>query len=33
MRSAKLAVAWALVGLPLCYGLFTTLTEVAALFR
>ncbi|GAA1254038.1 MFS transporter small subunit [Arthrobacter pascens] len=29
---SKLAVAWALVGLPLGYGVFQTLTRVAALF-
>lgn len=30
--TARIAVAWALVGIPLCYGLFITLTKVAALF-
>ena len=29
---SKLAVAWALVGVPLGYGVFQTLTRVAALF-
>ncbi|GAC1369881.1 MAG: hypothetical protein NVSMB43_04840 [Pseudarthrobacter sp.] len=28
----RLAVAWALVGIPLAYGVFQTLTQVAALF-
>ncbi|HEU4666277.1 MAG TPA: hypothetical protein VFS79_01335 [Arthrobacter sp.] len=28
----KLAIAWALVGVPLAYGIFQTLTRVAALF-
>ncbi|WP_258805077.1 MFS transporter small subunit [Pseudarthrobacter sp. NS4] len=28
----KLTVAWALVGIPLAYGVFQTLTRVAALF-
>lgn len=28
----KLAIAWALVGVPLAYGVFQTLTRVAALF-
>ena len=28
----KLAVAWALVGVPLAYGIYQTLTRVAALF-
>lgn len=32
MSTGKVAVAWALVGLPLGYGVFQTLTRVAALF-
>ncbi|WP_446680225.1 MFS transporter small subunit [Arthrobacter terrae] len=32
MTSAKLTVVWALVAFPLLYGLFITLTKVAALF-
>ena len=28
----KLAIAWALVGVPLAYGIYQTLTRVAALF-
>lgn len=32
VSAGKLAVAWALVGLPLGYGVFQTLTRVAALF-
>ncbi|MFC7847102.1 hypothetical protein ACFUTU_01355 [Arthrobacter sp. NPDC057388] len=32
VSAGKLAVAWALVGLPLAYGVFQTLTRVAALF-
>lgn len=28
----KLAIAWALVGIPLAYGIYQTLTRVAALF-
>jgi hypothetical protein len=30
--AGKLAVAWLLVGLPLAYGVYQTLTRVAALF-
>lgn len=30
--AGKLAVAWALVGVPLAYGIYQTLTRVAALF-
>jgi hypothetical protein len=30
--TGKLVVAWALVGLPLGYGVYETLTRVAALF-
>ncbi len=32
VSAGKLAVAWALVGVPLGYGVFQTLTRVAALF-
>ena len=32
MTSAQLTVAWALVGIPLAFGVFMTLTRVAALF-
>ncbi len=32
MSTSKLAVAWALVGVPLAYGIYQTLTRVAALF-
>jgi hypothetical protein len=28
----KLTMAWALVGVPLAYGVYETLTRVAALF-
>ncbi|WP_157366381.1 MFS transporter small subunit [Arthrobacter sp. Soil763] len=30
--TGKLVVGWALVGLPLAYGVYETLTRVAALF-
>jgi len=30
--TGKLVIAWALVGLPLAYGVYETLTRVAALF-
>ncbi len=30
--TGRLAVAWALVGVPLGYGVYETLTRVAALF-
>ncbi|WP_269450081.1 MFS transporter small subunit [Arthrobacter sp. U41] len=30
--TGKLAVAWALVGVPLGFGVYETLTRVAALF-
>lgn len=30
--TGKLVVAWALVGVPLGYGVYETLTRVAALF-
>lgn len=32
METGRIAGAWALVGIPLCYGLFVTLTKVTALF-
>lgn len=32
MTGARIAVVWALVGLPLAYGIVQTLTRVAALF-
>jgi hypothetical protein len=30
--TGKLTVAWALVGVPLAYGVYETLTRVTALF-
>lgn len=30
--TGKVALAWALVGVPLAYGVYETLTRVAALF-
>lgn len=30
--TGRLGVAWALVGVPLAYGVYETLTRVAALF-
>ena len=30
--TGKLVVAWGLVGVPLAYGVYETLTRVAALF-
>ncbi|MEE2524638.1 hypothetical protein V1639_00840 [Pseudarthrobacter sp. J75] len=30
--TGKLAIGWALVGVPLAYGIYQTLTKVAALF-
>jgi hypothetical protein len=30
--TGRLAAAWALVGVPLAYGVYETLTRVAALF-
>ncbi|MFE4230601.1 hypothetical protein ACFRJ8_22215 [Arthrobacter sp. NPDC056886] len=30
--TGKLVIAWALVGVPLAYGVYETLTRVAALF-
>jgi hypothetical protein len=30
--TGRLSVAWALVGVPLAYGVYETLTRVAALF-
>lgn len=32
MTRTKLTLAWALVGIPLAYGVFQTLTKVSALF-
>ncbi len=32
MNTGKVAIAWTLVGVPLAYGVFQTLTRVAALF-
>lgn len=32
VSTGKLAIAWALVGVPLAYGVYQTLTRVAALF-
>ncbi|WP_420821033.1 MFS transporter small subunit [Sinomonas gamaensis] len=32
MKTARLAIGWILVGLPLLYGVATTLTKVADLF-
>jgi hypothetical protein len=32
VSTGRLAVAWALVGVPLAYGVYETLTRVAALF-
>lgn len=32
ISKTRLAVVWALVGLPLAYGIFQTLTRVTALF-
>lgn len=32
MTKARLTVVWALVGLPLAYGVYQTLTRVPALF-
>ena len=32
MAGARIAVVWALVGIPLVYGVFQTLTRAAALF-
>lgn len=32
MSKARLTFVWALVAVPLAYGIFTTLTRVAALF-
>lgn len=29
---ARIAIAWALVGIPLAYGVYNTLLEAAALF-
>lgn len=32
MSNLKLAFSWLLVGIPLAYGVFQTLTKAAALF-
>ena len=32
MAGARIATVWALVGVPLVYGIFQTLTRAAALF-
>lgn len=32
VSAGKLAAAWALVGVPLAYGVYETLTRVGALF-
>ncbi len=32
MTTARITFVWALVGVPLCYGIFQTLTRVSALF-
>lgn len=32
MTKARIGFVWALVGIPLAYGIFMTLTRVAALF-
>lgn len=32
MTKARIAIVWALVGVPLTYGVFMTLTRVTALF-
>lgn len=32
VSTGKLAAAWALVGVPLAYGVYETLTRVGALF-
>lgn len=32
MKSMQLALGWALVGIPLAYGVFQTLTRVSTLF-
>ena len=32
LATGKLTIAWALVGVPLAYGVYETLTRVAALF-
>jgi hypothetical protein len=32
MSNAKLVISWLLVGIPLAYGIFQTLTKAAALF-
>lgn len=32
MKKAQLTVVWALVGIPLLYGVFQTMTKASALF-
>lgn len=32
MKTSRIVLAWALVGIPLAYGIFQTLTRVTALF-
>lgn len=32
MSNLKLVISWLLVGIPLAYGVFQTLTKAAALF-
>lgn len=32
MKTSRIVAAWALVGIPLAYGIFQTLTRVTALF-
>ncbi|WP_422453396.1 MFS transporter small subunit [Arthrobacter sp. 7Tela_A1] len=32
MSKVQLTISWALVGIPLAYGVFQTLTKAAALF-
>lgn len=32
MSNTKLVISWLLVGIPLVYGVFQTLTKAAALF-
>ncbi|WP_425481673.1 MFS transporter small subunit [Arthrobacter luteolus] len=32
MSNMKLVISWLLVGIPLAYGVFQTLTKAAALF-
>jgi hypothetical protein len=32
MKAPRLIIGWALVGVPLAFGIYQTLTKVAALF-